>query len=330
MMLPIIILLLLLILLTSGLPLQGYYYFHYYYDYIFSLIQLIPLLMLIILKILLLLHIITVTYYFNTYYYITITNTNTTINCTTTGPRPVKSFLNNQNNNLQAVSLDVTLDLYKILLKTDEKKADTFIKESVSVLQRELEMKLEMEKKDIETKLGMEKKDIEIKLGMKELEKKAIETKLGMEKKDIEIKLVASEVELKYISKELLSVKGLLTSRGIFEFYITLCFGELQKLGICGEKEKLNYTQTINKMYIMENRKKLPDDGPCVKLLNAADKCKVHLLSVYTTLCNEIHGGPWSGPGVQVLANKMSIEDKCIIEFIAEDMKLRVNNMITT
>ena len=304
-MLPIIILLLLLILLTSGLPLQGYYYFHYYYDYIFSLIQLIPLLMLIILKILLLLHIITVTYYFNTYYYITITNTNTTINCTTTGPRPVKSFLNNQNNNLQAVSLDVTLDLYKILLKTDEKKADTFIKESVSVLQRELEMKLGMEKKDIETKLGMEKKDIEI-------------------------KLVASEVELKYISKELLSVKGLLTSRGIFEFYITLCFGELQKLGICGEKEKLNYTQTINKMYIMENRKKLPDDGPCVKLLNAADKCKVHLLSVYTTLCNEIHGGPWSGPGVQVLANKMSIEDKCIIEFIAEDMKLRVNNMITT
>jgi len=96
----------------------------------------------------------------------------------------------------------------------------------------------------------------------------------------------------------------------------------LQKLGICGEKEKLNYTQTILKMYKEENRQKLSDDGPCAKLLNAADQCKVYLLDVYITLCSEIHGGPWSGPGVQVLANSMSIEDKCIVEFIAEDMKL--------
>jgi len=256
--------------------------------------------MLIILIILLLLHIITVTYYFNTYYYITITNTNTTINCTT-GPRQVKSFLNNQNHKLQAVSFEVTLDLYKILLKTDEKKADTFIKESVGVLQRELEVKLET--KELEKKFE---------LGTKELEKKEIETKL-----------VANEIELKYVNKELLSVKGLLTSRGIFEFYITLCLGELQKLGICGEKEKLNYTQTILKMYKEENRQKLSDDGPCAKLLNAADQCKVYLLDVYITLCNEIHGGPWSGPGVQVLANSMSMEEKCIVEFIAKDMKLR-------
>jgi hypothetical protein len=196
------------------------------------------------------------------------------------------------------------LDLYKILLKTDEKKADTFIKESVDALQRELEMtkKLEVGTKELEKR---------IEVGTKELEKKEIETKL-----------VANEIELKYINKELLSVKGLLTSRGIFEFYITLCFGELQKLGICGEKERLNFTQTITKMYIVENRQKLPDDSPCAKLLNAADQCKVHLLDVYITLCNEVHGSPWSGPGVQVLANSMSKGDKCIVEFIAEDMKL--------
>ena len=217
-----------------------------------------------------------------------------------------------------------------MLLKTDEKQADTFIKDSVGVLQKELEMKLELGTKELTKEL--EKKEIEMKfeLGTKELEKKEIELekkeiekKLELEKKDFESKLVAKEIELKYINKELLSVKGLLTSRGIFEFYITLCFGELQKLGICGEKEKLNFTQTINKMYIVENRQKLPDDGPCAKLLNAADQCKVHLLDVYMTLCHGVHGSPWSGPGVQVLANCMSKGDKCIVEFIAEAMKLR-------
>ena len=85
----------------------------------------------------------------------------------------------------------------------------------------------------------------------------------------------------------------------------------------------MNFTQTITKMYIVENRQKLPDDSPCAKLLNAADQCKVHLLDVYITLCNEVHGSPWSGPGVQVLANSMSKGDKCIVEFIAEDMNLR-------
>ena len=190
-----------------------------------------------------------------------------------------------------------------MLLKTDEKQADTFIKDSVGVLQKELEMKLELGTKEL----------------TKELEKKEIEMKFELVTKELEKK----EIEMKYINKELLSVKGLLTSRGIFEFYITLCFGELQKLGICGEKEKLNFTQTINKMYIVENRQKLPDDGPCAKLLNAADQCKVHLLDVYMTLCHGVHGSPWSGPGVQVLANSMSKGDKCIVEFIAEAMKLR-------
>jgi hypothetical protein len=146
-----------------------------------------------------------------------------------------------------------------------------------------------------------------------ELAVKNTEKKLELEKKDI---------ELLYKDKELLSSKGKLTARGIFEFYMYLCFGELQTGGICKQSEKFNVSNMLVKMGLKENQEKLPPGGYCASLLSAADQCNVELSSVYMVLCNDIHGSPWSGPGVLVYASELNVGQKCLVEFIADKMKL--------
>ena len=161
--------------------------------------------------------------------------------------------------------------------------------------------------KDTEKKLELEKKDNELKF-------KDTEKKLELEKKD---------TELMYKDKELLSAKGLLTARGIFEFYMYLCFGELQKVGICRWTEKFNVSNMIVKMYLKENQHKMPPGGYCANLLSAADQCNVNLSDVYMALSSEVHGSPWSGPGVLVYASKLTTGVKCLVVFIADSMNLR-------
>jgi len=136
------------------------------------------------------------------------------------------------------------------------------------------------------------------------------------------MKLQIKENEIKNKDKELLGIKGLLTSRGIFEFFINLCFGELQELGLCGKYEKCNITNTLNKMNKMENRELYPSGGYSARILYAAEHCNANLTDVYKTLCNEIHGSRWSGPGVQVYASMLTEREKCIVNFIANDMNL--------
>ena len=122
--------------------------------------------------------------------------------------------------------------------------------------------------------------------------------------------------------KELLGAKGLLTARGIFEFYIHQCFDELQKLGLTTEREKLKVSHTINKLDNLKIQAKLLPDGKCRRLLKAADDCNVKILSVYETLCKDIHGSPWSGPGVRVNNENLAPEVACLLDFVASDLSL--------
>ena len=123
-------------------------------------------------------------------------------------------------------------------------------------------------------------------------------------------KLTAALVEEKdqrilLLQKEILSLKGLLTARGVIE---VLC--NIIKPAIAGNRRKLPVTQ------ILEEATKAayePEQGnedilllkkayeKCIQdnsLHNASD-CQSFYLNLFAELSNEIHGAPWSGPGVK-------------------------------
>ena len=135
-----------------------------------------------------------------------------------------------------------------------------------------------------------------------------------IEEKDQRIKavekLTAALVEEKdqrilLLQKEILSLKGLLTARGVIE---VLC--NIIKPAIAGNRRKLPVTQ------ILEEATKAayePEQGnedilllkkayeKCIQdnsLHNASD-CQSFYLNLFAELSNEIHGAPWSGPGVK-------------------------------
>ena len=135
-----------------------------------------------------------------------------------------------------------------------------------------------------------------------------------IEEKDQRIKAVekvtAALVEEKdqrilLLQKEILSLKGLLTARGVIE---VLC--NIIKPAIAGNRRKLPVTQ------ILEEATKAayePEQGnedilllkkayeKCIQdnsLHNASD-CQSFYLNLFAELSNEIHGAPWSGPGVK-------------------------------
>jgi len=139
---------------------------------------------------------------------------------------------------------------------------------------------------------------------------------------ELKVELRKKDVEIMYKDKELLSSKGLLTARGIFEFYMYLCFGELQRVGICKQFENFNESNLIVKMSLKENQYKLPPDGYCASILSAADQCSVQLSNIYMALCSDIHVSSWSGPGVLVYASKLTTGEKGLVEFIADKMNL--------
>jgi len=215
------------------------------------------------------------------------------------------------------------MELYKAVSKYDQKLAE-------EILEKILGLKVELDKmesiKDTEKRLELEKiesiKDTEKRL---ELKIKDTEKRLELEKMGVIIEKKDSELMSK--NKELLSSRGALTARGIFEFYVNSCVVELQKLGICTLSEKFNVSNIISKMSDKENQHKLPVDGYCIKLLNMAKQSRVSLKDVYMQLSKDVHGSSWSGPSVLVYADTLSQQEKCFIELVADRMNLIIKEV---
>ena len=127
---------------------------------------------------------------------------------------------------------------------------------------------------------------------------------------------------LNNLEQQLLMSKGLLTSRGIFEQQLYKCLMEMKLLGICPIKEKFNAASVIEK--IVRNKTTLPPEGPSYRLLQATEKCKGDLSILFSSLSKEIHGAPWSGPGVKVYTSLLREEDGCLLRYIAADYGLEL------
>jgi len=124
--------------------------------------------------------------------------------------------------------------------------------------------------------------------------------------------------------------KGLMSCRGIFEFYVYRCFGELQKLDLAKSTMTFNVKSVIE--LLERNKGKLPKEAIfCMRLLNQAEKCGVkNLYDLYAKLSTSIHGDPWDGPSVRVYKSLLDSSDICMIDFIAEDSGLKTEDVSPT
>ena len=176
-------------------------------------------------------------------------------------------------------------------------------KEQALVEDREKRI-IQMEKSAAALVEDKEKRIIQMEKSAAALDEKSEERIKAVEK------LTAALVEEKdqrilLLQKEILSLKGLLTARGVIE---VLC--NIIKPAIAGNRRKLPVTQ------ILEEATKAayePEQGnedilllkkayeKCIQdnsLHNASD-CQSFYLNLFAELSNEIHGAPWSGPGVK-------------------------------
>ena len=136
-----------------------------------------------------------------------------------------------------------------------------------------------------------------------------------------------SDLVIEGKDKELMMAKGTMTCRGIFEFYLTICYAELKGLGALGDKEKLIYTNFIQK--VTATTFTVPSKAfKTSAFFEAMMKCGMPLdqLSVaYSDLCNDVHGYPWHGTSVKVFTDQMQDTTACLVSFIAEQLNLDVD-----
>ena len=130
--------------------------------------------------------------------------------------------------------------------------------------------------------------------------------------------------QLRYnLEKELLMSKGLLNARGIFEHQLKKCFLEMWQVGlikvnIISFREDCFTTNIIKNLFI--HMDSLPVNGLSSRLLKAATNCNCDLRTLYNTLNDDdIHGNPWSGPGIRMYMSHLGKEDGCFITYLIED-----------
>ena len=113
-----------------------------------------------------------------------------------------------------------------------------------------------------------------------------------------------------------------LEARGIFEQQLMKCLVEMKRQKLCSTTMKFNASGVIQK--ILECEATLPKGGPSARLAKKAAECKSDLSTLYSTLSREIHGAPWSGPGIKVHMSQLRKEEQCIIQYLADDFGLEL------
>lgn len=210
----------------------------------------------------------------------------------------------------EAVAEAVELEKLQLLLQQKEAEKQQLLQQKESELQQK---ELELQQKELE------KENAELQLTLK----------LEKEKAELQVKL--KEVQRAGLEKELLGLQGLLTARGVIERVAQKAWEELksQQLG----KGTFNCQQTFNLLRKAEINKNTV--GPWSDILkDAALGCDPPqfefnrtLSTCYMELSNEIHGQPWSGPGVR-LSPRLTTHSRCIVEKLCQAMLIPTTDQV--
>ena len=157
-------------------------------------------------------------------------------------------------------------------------------------------------------------------MAMKQSEVAMKQSEVAIEAKDVAIE--AKDDLIRNLQQQLLMSRGLLTARGIYEQQLLKCLVEMKRLKLCSSNMNFNATGVI--MKIVELQANLPKGGPSARLAKKAAECKCDLTTLFSTLSKEIHGAPWSGPGIKVHMTQLKKEDQCLIQYLADDLGLEL------
>lgn len=133
---------------------------------------------------------------------------------------------------------------------------------------------------------------------------------------------------IRSLQAQLLSTRGLLNTRGILEHYLWYCYLELKDLKILSDKETFVVSNFVQKLHTQPSI--VPSNALITReFLEKIKDCGCGNLKVmYSELSSQIHGMPWCGPSVDVYANEMSPQQKCVVEFIAAKLKLNLKEVV--
>ena len=111
---------------------------------------------------------------------------------------------------------------------------------------------------------------------------------------------------------EILGIQGLMTCRGIFEFYLNCCHGELQAANMATKKDNFKVSNVIK--LITKADFQIPKDSIWIRnFLFWLKECGcTDLLALCAKLCSGIHGAAWYGKLLQV--------ERCIMEKIKNQL----------
>ena len=215
------------------------------------------------------------------------------------------------------------MELYKAALELHKKQSEATLKQS-EVTKVALEQSM---KQSEVTKVALEQsmKQSEVtKVALEQSMKQSEVTKVALEQsmKQSEVAIEAKDDVIRNLQQQLLMSRGLLTARGIYEQQLLKCLVEMKRLKLCSSNMNFNATGVI--MKIMELQANLPEGGPSVRLVKKAAECKSDLITLFSTLSKEIHGAPWSGPGIKVHLSQLRKEDQCLIQYLADDLGLEL------
>jgi hypothetical protein len=132
--------------------------------------------------------------------------------------------------------------------------------------------------------------------------------------------IAAVKDQLNVIRAESLRSKGLLTSRGVFEFKLKLVYHETKPTKKFNATEICNY---LNKLLLLKSK---GDMGTHTQdMINFAKLCKLtNFIEIYSELSNEIHGYSWDGMSVKALKENTSSNTLCLTKHIAKSFNLNV------
>jgi hypothetical protein len=140
----------------------------------------------------------------------------------------------------------------------------------------------------------------------------------------------AQQVEIRSLRLECFRSKGLMTARGIFEFFLNWCYGELKRF----------HPQTLNGIHRFSARSTVgaieelgdllsPLATSCRSLWKFKKDCGFgtkSLYDVYAVLSEKTHGDRWHGESVKVFKSSLGQHQVCLITKVAEILDLTVDD----
>lgn len=138
------------------------------------------------------------------------------------------------------------------------------------------------------------------------------------------------QVEIRSLRLEYFRSKGLMTARGIFEFFLNWCYGELKRF----------HPQTLNGVHRFSARSTVgaieelgdllsPSATSCRSLWKFKTDCGFgtkSLYDVYAVLSEKTHGDRWHGEFVKVFKSSLEQHQVCLITKVAEILDLTVDD----